>query len=82
MDEKRPERISDDLEWEASRRVKTRPPEEYTNPPGVGGDTCDVNDAAADAEPCDPTEIEDMVLGESKPGTGIEGYEGEEVGGA
>lgn len=81
MDEKRPERISDDLEWEAGSRAKTRPPEEFANPAGVGGDTCDAPTSDLEAEPCDPTEIEDMVLQESKPGIGIEGYEGEEVGG-
>lgn len=81
MDENRPERISDDLEWEASTRQQGRPPEEFSNPPGVGGDTCDVPATDSDAEPCDPTEVEDMVMEESKPGVGIEGYEGEEVGG-
>ena len=57
------------------------PPEEYANPPGVGGDTCEAEDTVTDSEPCDPTEIEDMVMEESKPGVGISGFEGEEVGG-
>lgn len=63
-----------------SKRVRGRPPEEYENPPGVGKDTCDTQDADADVLPCD-TPIEDEVMEESKPGVGIEGYEGEEVGG-
>ncbi len=82
MDAKRPERISPDLEWPAGTRGTAPPPEEYANPPGVGGENCDVVEPGAQEEPCDPTEIEDMVLEESKPGSGIEGYEGEEVGGA
>ncbi len=57
------------------------PPEEYANPAGVGGDVCEVETDTGDAEPCDPTEAEDLVLEESKPGFGISGYEGEEVGG-
>jgi len=57
------------------------PPEEYSNPAGVGGDVCEVETAARETEPCDPTEVEDLVLEESKPGYGISGYEGEEVGG-
>lgn len=56
------------------------PPEEYENPPGVGGETCDVP-AEAGPAPCDPSEIEDLVMEESKPGVGIPGFEGEEVGG-
>ena len=57
------------------------PPDEYANPPGIGGGACDVADVAVEAEPCDPAEAEDLVLEESKPGAGIYGYEGEEVGG-
>lgn len=57
------------------------PPEEFTNPAGVGGDVCDVDETNPAEEPCDPTEAKDMVLEESKPGYGIAGYEGEEVGG-
>lgn len=57
------------------------PPDEFANPPGVGGDTCDVQDSAEDAEPCDPSGAEDLVMEESKPGVGIPGFEGEEVGG-
>jgi hypothetical protein len=57
------------------------PPEEFSNPPGVGGNLCDIEGTAEEPEPCDPTEVEDLVLEESKPGYGISGYEGEEVGG-
>ena len=56
------------------------PPDEFANPPGVGGEVCEIEDDAP-SEPCDPTEAEDLVLEESKPGYGISGYEGEEVGG-
>lgn len=56
-------------------------PEEFENPPGVGGDTCDVEEAADAVEPCDPSGAEDLVMEESKPGVGIGGFEGEEVGG-
>ena len=81
MDETRPPvRIDPDLEAPASGRVTAPPPEEFTNPPGVGGEECEPQVAPA-AEPCDPSAIEDLVLEESMPGTGIEGYEGEEVGG-
>lgn len=57
------------------------PPEEFQNPAGLGGDVCDAPGVSENAEPCDPTGAEDLVLEESKPGTGIPGYEGEEVGG-
>jgi hypothetical protein len=57
------------------------PPEEYANPAGVGGDVCEIDDGSPEPEPCDPTEAEDLVLGESRPGYGISGYDGEEVGG-
>lgn len=56
-------------------------PEEFENPSGVGGDVCDVETAADDPEPCDPSGAEDQVMEESKPGVGIPGFEGEEVGG-
>jgi hypothetical protein len=66
-----------------ARRTTTTgpPPDEYANPPGVGGEDCDIEAADAEAEPCDPTRAEDLVLEESRPGFGISGYEGEEVGG-
>ena len=55
--------------------------DEYANPAGVGGEVCDVESADAEEQPCDATAAEDLVLEESKPGYGIDGYEGEEVGG-
>jgi hypothetical protein len=70
--------------FERSRHRADRtpaPPEKFENPPGLGGDTCDVDAPVDDVEPCDPTPSEDLVMEESKPGTGIPGYEGEEVGG-
>jgi len=70
-----------ELENQDRRSTLAPPPEEYANPAGVGGEVCDVVEADAEAEPCDPSEIKDMVLEESKPGYGISGYEGEEVGG-
>ena len=59
----------------------TPPPEEYANPAGVGGEVCEIDVAEEETEPCDPARAEDLVLEESKPGYGIAGYEGEEVGG-
>lgn len=80
MDAKNPE--PSDVE-EARPRVSTTdpPPDEYANPAGVGGEVCEVPVPNTEAEPCDPTEAEDLVLEESKPGFGIFGFEGEEVGG-
>lgn len=59
-------------------------PDEFANPAGIGRGECDtaaddVQDALCDLEAT--AQIEDMVLEESKPGFGIAGYEGEEVGG-
>lgn len=56
-------------------------PDEFANPAGVGGETCEVERTEAEVEPCDPAGAEDLVLEETKPGFGIDGYEGEEVGG-
>jgi hypothetical protein len=78
MDAKNPQPMADK---KAVSRSRTAPPDEFANPAGVGGEVCDVDDDAVGAEPCDPTEAEDLVLEESKPGYGISGYEGEEVGG-
>ncbi len=67
---------------DAKTRPRTRnvpPPEEYSNPAGVGGDDCLIEDL--DEQPCDPAGAEDLAMEESKPGYGIAGYEGEEVGG-
>lgn len=60
-------------------RGATPPPDDYANPAGLGGDECDVS--SEQDETCDPSAAEDLVLEESKPGAGIFGYEGEEVGG-
>lgn len=60
------------------------PPEEFTNPPGVGRGECDI----AQGEDQDPScgneitaQVQDFVLEETLPGYGIPGYEGEEDGG-
>jgi len=80
MNAKDPEPI--DQEKAAHQVGRTGPPpDEYANPAGVGGEECAAEGAAVEAEPCDPTGAEDLVLEESKPGSGIYGYEGEEVGG-
>jgi hypothetical protein len=80
VDAKNPE--PDDVRDATPRAVRTGPPpDEFANPAGVGGDVCDVPEDETDGEPCDPTEAEDLVLEESKPGFGIFGFEGEEVGG-
>jgi hypothetical protein len=60
------------------------PPEEFANPSGLSRGECDT-DAGAAADPeCDleiTAEVDDLVLEETMPGYGIEGFEGEEVGG-
>lgn len=81
MSDKQHERIDSDLEWPA-RVTGAAPPEEFQNPPGVGGNSCDTQSNPSDSEPCDPSAAEDLVMEETKPGIGIEGFEGEEVGGA
>jgi len=80
MKEEHPQETRDDA-GEPVVRDTSRPPEEFTNPAGLGETECDVQPADEADEPCDPTEVEDQVLGESFPGFGIAGYEGEEVGG-
>lgn len=62
-------------------RSATPPPEEFANPPGLGGDACETEQSTEQDETCDPSAAEDLVLEETKPGYGIFGYEGEEVGG-
>lgn len=62
-------------------RSATPPPDEFANPAGLGGDECDTEQATGPDASCDPSAAEDLVLEESKPGFGIFGYEGEEVGG-
>lgn len=59
------------------------PPEEFTNPPGIGRGECDT-DSAAEDDTCDlesTADVDDMFLEETKPGYGIPGFEGEEDGG-
>lgn len=58
-------------------------PEEFENPSGIARGDCDTDDAIDD-ESCDlesTAQTEDQVLEETKPGAGIWGFEGEEVGG-
>lgn len=57
------------------------PPREDGNPAGLGVDSCDSAAGIDPAEPCDESAPEDLVMEESKPGAGISGFEGEEVGG-
>lgn len=59
-------------------------PEDYSNPPGVGRGACDIEEHAEHDAECDfeaTAQVQDFVLEETKPGMGIEGFEGEEVGG-
>jgi hypothetical protein len=60
------------------------PPEEFTNPPGIGRGACDTEEGSASDPACDlevTAQVEDMFLEETKPGFGIPGFEGEEDGG-
>jgi hypothetical protein len=62
----------------------TPSPEEFTNPPGISRGKCDEPGAEASDPECEfevTAEVQDEVLEETKPGYGIEGFEGEEVGG-
>ncbi|PKQ15614.1 MAG: hypothetical protein CVT67_08810 [Actinobacteria bacterium HGW-Actinobacteria-7] len=59
-------------------------PDEFANPAGSSRGECDTapddeQDASCDLEVT--AQVEDMVLGETRPGFGIGGYDGEEVGG-
>jgi hypothetical protein len=80
MEEKRPEG-SGAYDWKPLLENEEPPPEEFTNPAGLSQVECDIEPPAEKTEPCDPTEVEDMVLEESFPGYGIPGFEGEEDGG-
>jgi hypothetical protein len=63
---------------------RTPPPEEYSNPAGISRGDCDTEEGAENDESCDlevTAQVQDLVLEETKPGFGIEGFEGEEVGG-
>jgi len=60
------------------------PPEEYSNPPGTSRGECDTEEGAQADPDCAlevTAQVQDFVLEETKPGFGIEGFEGEEVGG-
>ncbi len=60
------------------------PPEEFSNPAGVSRGDCDAEEGVSQDPSCDleaTAQIQDLVLEETKPGYGIEGFEGEEVGG-
>jgi hypothetical protein len=58
--------------------------EVYSNPPGASRGDCDIEGQAEQDPDCDfevTAQAQDLVLEETKPGMGIEGFEGEEVGG-
>jgi hypothetical protein len=60
------------------------PPEEFSNPSGTSRGDCDTEEGAKQDSDCDlevTAQVRDLVLEETKPGFGIEGFEGEEVGG-
>jgi hypothetical protein len=59
-------------------------PAEYSNPPGTSRGDCDIEELAEQDEDCGSeitAQVQDLVLEETKPGVGIDGFEGEEVGG-
>lgn len=59
-------------------------PDEFENPPGLSKVDCDAPDGDQEAEECDlevTAQVQDLFLGETLPGVGISGYEGEEDGG-
>lgn len=75
--------FAEDLGGEPEGELPAPVPDEFANPAGIGRGDCDTQDAEEDAS-CDleaTAQVEDMALGESRPGYGIAGYEGEEVGG-
>lgn len=60
------------------------PPDEYSNPAGSGRGECNTEEGAEADDSCAlevTAQAQDLVLEETKPGFGIEGFEGEEVGG-
>jgi hypothetical protein len=60
------------------------PFDEFSNPAGVSRGTCDTPQDAEEDPSCDlevTAQVKDEVLEETKPGIGIPGFEGEEVGG-
>lgn len=59
-------------------------PEAFSNPSGTSRGDCDTDEGAATDAACDievTAQTQDFVLEETKPGSGIPGFEGEEVGG-
>jgi hypothetical protein len=79
--------FAEDLGGEPDDELSALVPDEFANPAGIGRGDCDTKDDVEDAEQdasCDleaTAQVEDMALGESRPGYGVAGYEGEEVGG-
>ena len=62
----------------------SRTPPEFSNSPGTSRGECDIEEHAGQDTECDfevTAQVQDFVLEETKPGVGIEGFEGEEVGG-
>ena len=65
------------------KRGKTTP-EEFANPPGTSRGACDTEAGARQDPDCEfevTAAVQDLVFEETKPGVGIDGFEGEEVGG-
>lgn len=69
--------------WDRASEAAAEVPEEFQNPPGASRGECD-DEASDKVAGCDlevTALTEDQVLEESLPGVGIDGFEGEEVGG-
>ena len=77
MDEKKQD-ASGAYAWKPLLEEQESPPEEFTNPAGASRGECDTEkDAEPDAS-CDlevTAQVQDFVLEETKPGTGIDGFE-------
>lgn len=72
------------LEREPLAEGQEPPSDEFSNPSGVSRGSCDTAEGAEGDPDCAlevTAQIKDEVLEETKPGTGIPGFEGEEVGG-
>lgn len=70
--------------WDALLDKDTEePPEEYSNPSGIGRGACDTDQGSSDSDCQDEltAQVDDFVMEETKPGFGIPGFEGEEDGG-
>jgi hypothetical protein len=68
--------------WEELLEEGAEVPPEFENPSGVSRGECDDEPGADPSCDVEVTALsEDQVLEESMPGIGIEGFEGEEVGG-